>query len=592
MNTILKSRQAWPVLGGLLFCWAFFLWAAGRGFDFADDSFFLLMTANPNAFPWVTNFGDILHPLYIALGGSIVGFRIAGAVLLTICVVPFAWGLSRFLGGREVSQTFHITLLAVCACVFWQYDTWYPTPNYNLLDLCGLLLFFAGLLMATPSVDTGVSDAGDYGAAAIAAALAGIGLTVMVLVKATTAASAGALGLVWLLFLRPRHSLFSVAIAAAISASLVGAAILTIDGSVAVFLAGKSVALAEMKALDANGDLHGIASSITRPFSSELWKLMQSLPFLATMLALGFGWCWVTVTASRPTPRRQVASYAIAALFAVMVGWWRSIALEGGPVKGYHAWYVAMLVLFLILAGFVAWTLRSRIGRQQHRLLIGVIILAAAPISYAFGTDGVLILHAGSACVFWVAAMLATAFLLPDAWRPHLLMGTAFLVTVVTVGMLAGTMITPGHVGAPLWKQTEEIEIGALPARIRVEPAMAEYVQALQQGAKAHGFEPGMPIVDLSGAGPGMMFALGGRPVGAPWLHIQFSRGADLPTMYLNRAPKSQSHSAWLITGDDVDLARSVLKSQGINWPADYEEAGRAERPDKEWKQILWKPRG
>ena len=212
-------------------------------------------------------------------------------------------------------------------------------------------------------------------------------------------------------------------------------------------------------------------------------------------------------------------------------------------------------------------------------------------IVYALGTDTVLVLLAAGASIFWAAAMLLLTTLMPRSRRDSALNATAFLCAATTVGMLVGATITPGHFGAPIWRQTEIVELGPQRARIAVEPALAAYIRDLQRAAFQHGFEPGMPLVDLSALGPGTIFALGGQALGGPWLHVQFSRGPAQPRAILSRVPQARLHQAWLITGTDLDLPRTILASQGIELPTAYEEVGRASRSDVGWTQILWKPR-
>ena len=55
------------------------LYISDRGLDLADESFYLLLVKSPNdTIGWGSGFGQVLHPLYLALGKDWVLFRRAG----------------------------------------------------------------------------------------------------------------------------------------------------------------------------------------------------------------------------------------------------------------------------------------------------------------------------------------------------------------------------------------------------------------------------------------------------------------------------------------------------------------------------------
>lgn len=587
-----QDRATWPVVACLIVCWLIFLWAAAKGFDFRDESLYLVMVSRSYTGAVVTNFGDVLHPLYRLLGGDIGWFRVSGALILGGGALLFGLTFSRFLGaGRDLAAARLSVLTGLGACIFWQYDTWYPTPNYNTLNLCGLLLLFSGLIASTFSADRSKLSSAIFREALVPATLSGLGLCIVALTKPTTCATGVILGLAWVGFLRPRRPVLYVALTAAISAILLAAAFTLIDGSIPSFIARKFLALNDLRAADTNGDLHGITGSITAPFSHDRWKLLQGIPFVAAMLAIGVGWSWLLLSATIRPSCQRAAIIAVAALLGVVVAWWRAVALLGGGIKGYHAWYLALLLMLVALSAYSAWSLKGRFHSDQRRVLAAAMILALTPLIYAFGSDTLLILHAGSAGIFWAAAMMLVAQLAPPSRKAKAVHGVALLCATATIGMLAGTMITPGHDRAPIWQQTVPVTIGPQNATLSVQPQIAAYIVALQRAAHDHGFKKGMAIVDLAGMGPGMEFVLGGKVLGAPFLRVE--NGSAQPRALLNRVPKADLRRAWVVTGPAAYLntARAILLSQGIEFPRDYEKVGEAKRDDAGWIQTLWKPR-
>src|SRR5215469_14154727 len=95
-----SSAGVW--LSGLcvLIYWAMFLWASGRGYDFSDEAFQLITISDPDSYRLGdTDFGQIWHPLYVLLNGSIAELRVAAFVVLTTCGAVFAASILRFAFG-------------------------------------------------------------------------------------------------------------------------------------------------------------------------------------------------------------------------------------------------------------------------------------------------------------------------------------------------------------------------------------------------------------------------------------------------------------------------------------------------------------
>src|SRR5262245_19937584 len=105
---------------GLVFCWALLLWAAGRGLDLTDDAHYLIWAADPFRYDWsVYEFGYLVHPLYLALGGDIAALRIAGAVILNLCALVFALTIWPLLAERAPAGAKAAVLLAIMAASLW-----------------------------------------------------------------------------------------------------------------------------------------------------------------------------------------------------------------------------------------------------------------------------------------------------------------------------------------------------------------------------------------------------------------------------------------------------------------------------------------
>jgi hypothetical protein len=572
-------------------CWAMLVWASGRGFDRQDEGYYLLALSDPDSFRSVTDYGYVWAPLYRLLGGDIAGLRIAGAAILQACGLLFAAMLWRFAGLGETAARFRIiSVAALSLCAFWQYTGWLATPNYNILNLCGLLLFFAGLMGA------GVDRSGRAPSVAQLMApivLVAAGLALTALAKPTTFVAAAVVGVAWIVLVRPPRPLFCAVAVAVLTGAILLVAVLMISGGVGAYLETKAAAFNEFQARPNNRlDAARIVGAVTRPLAPSGWgKIAAIAPPVIVLFSAGLIWAW---TAASPRRDRAKAALGWSALgvIGVATAWLRAgDGLEPESWKGFLAWYLVLAIPLAVSIGLFAWPMRHGLTAERRRALIVAVILLLTPVVYSVGTNALLVLHMSGAIIFWAAAAVMVIGQAPADRRPTMLGGLAVLCVVATLGVLVGTLIAPKKTGWPLSAPAQTAALGPDGARLAVEPETARYYGALRAMAQAHGFAPRTPVIDLAGYGPGGVFVLGGRPAGdARNLHAE-PRGA--PVQIMNWGDAADLRRAWVVTSDrdGPGEAQKVLASRGLNFPDGYEKVGAAEHARTGWRETLWKPR-
>lgn len=601
-----SSAGLWTAGLCVLAYWAVFVWASGKGYDFSDEAFQLISISDPRAYRLGdSDFGWIWHPLYLALDGSIAGLRIGGLAALTMSASLFGVAVLRFAHGAIKFDAARITIiLGIAASVAWQYQGWRATPNYNILNLCALLLLFAGLFDAA-RLDHNLQSEAIYDGATIArAALCAFGIDLMLLTKATTPVIAIPLGIVPLFLLRKRHALYFIGLTAGIAALLLIIWIMVIDGGFAAFMSSKLRAISYLSTPD--GDVHGITASVSGAFSKKWIDVLGASSFAAILFVLGLIWSCLLVPPRSKRAELQWAAYIVAAVIGFLVFWWRDQDLQlMQSFRGFRLWRLPLLFVLLAFTLRILWLTKFDIDSQRMRIFIAAAILAIMPVAYAFGSEALIVWKVAEAGIFWAGAMILLAAMAPIADRDHLLPAIAFLCGATSLGLLIGTMELPGRIGAPVWEQTVAVTLGPETSRIAVNSAAADYIDGFQRDARANGFGMGVPVVDLSEVGPGLTFALGGKPVGAiSWLFgygdvsDQSQRrailGSEVPAVIRELAdvPDATLRRAWIITGAPAysGVVRMVLTSRGINFPERYRLVRRNSRSDLGWTQSLWKP--
>lgn len=124
---------------------------SGYGIDFTDESYYLVLIADPFQYDWsVSQFGFIYHPLYLALDGNIASIRRANVGITFL----LSWILvDRYLKFILPDDSIHALKRIIMAAGFALaslaiFRSWLLTPSYNSLAIQSLFISSIGLLLA------------------------------------------------------------------------------------------------------------------------------------------------------------------------------------------------------------------------------------------------------------------------------------------------------------------------------------------------------------------------------------------------------------------------------------------------------------
>jgi hypothetical protein len=583
-----RTRMTWIsllILVGFIICWGILFWGMGKGYDFTDDAHYLIWASHPFIYPWsVSEFGVLWHPIYKLVGGDIKSFRLAGAAILSSSAAIFGWAVWRFVADRLPAACALPLILAITTSSFWAYLFWLPTPGYNDLNLCGLLLFSAGLTFAVPTAGSQLLRAGAIETAA-KAAFTSFGACIIAFAKPTSAIGAGLIGLVWLIVFRPQRSLLFVGCVAMFSLIFFSAIVFPLDGNFQTFIQRK---LTGVHMLAIHSPTHGL-DAMWRSLTDPLVDLVTFPPIrnlMLVMLAIWFCWANLALWASiRLTRLVNFISFVIAVGVAIVVADWR---IRGSATQEYYVALIAPMMLTIALA--LALTVKG-MHSKDRRLFAIAAIAATLPMIFSVGSGTPAIYHASQASIFWFTAAIILAVIAPTEVRSRIFAGTVMFASSLTVGILVGAIADPYRLHEPMWKQTERVEIGALSSELLVDHSTASYIKDLQEAAAAHDFKLGMPIIDLTGASPGTVFALGGEAPGIPWLSGGYVGSPAYVRETLSRVPHEHLRQAWVLTTTGTDtVPDAVLRSLDLDFPHGYQTVGQACMGVPCVEHILWKP--
>jgi hypothetical protein len=566
---------------GLLLCWIIFAWASGRGFDITDDAYYLIWISNPFLYDWsFTEFAFLAHPIYKLIGGNIALLRIVGAALLNACSLVFALATWRLLAPLLPPSARAPYVLAILTASMWAFIWWIPSPGYNPMNLCGVLLFFAALAAVTPVPPAQIGTAYIVAAAVLGA----LGCVICVLSRATTAVAIVILAALWAIVLRPPRLRIFILSGVVSGIVLLLAASYLIDGGVQAFVQRK---IAGYELLALYGPAHSlgiiwplIVEAFTvsfHPVDSSVLVVTFAFLVLLRLRRQSDGWFDVLIVA--------VFAFALSALVAI---------LRIGPSDFVSSSYptVMRIPLMLTIAFAVAFICLSGAEHWRHIVLATVIALAA--FASAIGSGNRLTNQATLGGIFFFAACFLLAARFPATVRTRAFALAVAFSSLLPPAVLVGAMANPYRLAAPMWQQTERVTVGPHGAMLSVDASTAAYIRDLQEIAQSNGFEIGTPIIDLSGRSPGAVFALGAEAPGESWLNSNSTGSVPYVKEILSRVPREKLRCAWVLTNPDGRLAlpQTVLTSLGLDFPRSYKQVGTSFLALRGETHVLWKPCG
>lgn len=588
------SATIWIGVGCLVACVAMLAWMAGKGGRLNGTLAYMIADIGQGP-PYrykVSFFDDLWHPLFVAMGGSIRAFRVAASLLLGLCGGYCGCALARLVGARQRRAAAGL-VLALAVATFWIL-AWDFYPAYNMVNLGGLLLFFGGLLAATPALALDPNVAGRPAAAgeerfrAAPAVISGVGLALMALVKITSAVAVIPLGALWLLGVRPRSPWRWVLLAGGPALALWTAALLALVGGIGPYWRGARMDL-QWEAAQAHGLMagpHGLGDAFLALFRT----LHTQLPLVALALFVpALVWSGL-VLHEQDRHGGRAARLQRVALYGIPIGLAAAIPVMGLRDDTFNSYYYIGLLLTPLLFS-AAWTWRVWLGRERHvagagRVLAAAAVLAAVPVAFGFGSNANLLFFLIAGSVFWAAAMFTMSALLPAEQRPRAWGHTSLLIGLATVGLVSSLALIPLFDAPPSWRQTARVEMGS-GGQVEVPPDTAAYLEAMRTAARENGFVPGMPLLDFTDHGIGVIATLG-----AALNPLVYGHGPLAVEFSMARRPNLAWTCTWMLTEDPPPAAdvEGVLRAAGIDFPGGY-AAVAAERPPEYAKAlILWRP--
>jgi hypothetical protein len=514
--------------------WLFYY--SSYGIDFTDESFYLVWMSNPfNYALSATQFGFIYHPLYLIFDGNIAALRQVNILLTfsltwafcnvfikTIFDKVFLRNTHRFIISGAFATAGLVSLIFAGA--------WLPTLSYNSLALQALLIAATGILLAEKHVSH-TSVTGWF--------LIGISGWLTFMGKPTTAAALClVIGLYLFVTKKLSVRLLAVALLTVITGLIFSA--LSIDGSIFVFIARLKGGVEIASTL---GGGHSV-SQLLRWDEFQLDSHPKEILIISTISIL--------LVAYLVQAKIKILVFcgfmllvAIAVAILLMVLGFVHETLNTGQFQNHLLWAVPFAAILFGISKYRYKDL-SLIFRMPWALAFTLLVF---PHVYAFGTGGNYWILASNAGVFWIFAGLI--FLRPITSNGKLvllLLPFGFAVQLLTVALVMSGMESPYRQPQPLHQNNSKTEIGKPSSTLMLSKGFSQYFNEAVRGANQSGFKKGIPMIDLTGQSPGILYAMGASNIGQAWTIGGYPGSEALAIAALSKVTCQELAAAWLLS--------------------------------------------
>ena len=538
---------------------------ADHGLDLSDESFYLLCIESPGEYPIsVSEFGRVLSIPHAALGANLVSFRQLNLVATYGLALVVAYQLlGKWLGNLgctgfmrlAVSATFALPSLTVMSY-------WLITPSYNSLNGIAYLLVCVAVF-SEPKTDHGRLRA---------AILIGFGGYLSFMAKPTSAAALGLMVfvLVWVIERWNWKSLV-VAIFTALFCLLV---------TMYLFAGGPVAYVNELRetiAVDMD-PTHSFSKLLqwNSPHLDKRWRIVFGASCLILFVLLRFrqrkkmvafnGWAAKTAVCSMIA----LGGLAIVAMWSdfqgISIGFLEHRSDEYGRKERY---------LFLSTLSVVVLAVFFR--QVDRRRFATACFLFWLPYAFAFGTNINYWDKGATVAFYWVISLVVAISAVPlkQHQMSYVLVIASFL-PLFCILDLQNAYTQPYRQRAFNENVMKPVIVGSGETELLMVEETADLIDVLRQSASAAGFEPGTPVLDLSGQGIGLIYMIGGKNFpgawsaqGTPWAQKSLRQG-------LVRRRNDGLDKLWILKKENWENSNSeqVLEAVGLSM-ADFVEVVR-----------------
>lgn len=490
------------------------LFSSLYGFDFTDEGFYLNLISNPADYDSISLFGYIYNPIYSNFG--IIGLRVINALVIYFSIMGVFAHILRLNFKKLTLQEiilFSFSFSSAGLIVFVFNGLWLHTPSYNHLTFIGLIVSAWGILL------TDKNESSFFSLLVLV-----FGVWIVFLGKISSAAIL-VLILLGLLAYKTYIGMLDKPIKT-YTTIITLVVIFTIITDVMLYSRGGIYQNFELAYQNVQ-ILGGHSKSL---FRLEIFNLISAINLKHFLIFL------VTFFASYRINNQSSLSVQLAwpILIVVMLTFSRpSTHLIAYPV---------ILGYFFILLRKVKWNyLRDRSA---------CVIFLFFPYVYAFGTNNSYWIPISSSFVFLIFFLL----FITNEEQIKFLKSFALVMQILSLYFILTGLQHPYRQATNIFDANFSAEVNGESVQVKSETAYLINNAQRVFLSETKEFSPDEKfVIDLTGLYPGLIYAIGGRSLGSPWMLAGYPGSIQLASNYLIRVPCSDLSRAWLIASAQIE---------------------------------------
>jgi hypothetical protein len=537
-----------------------------NGMELSDEGYYLLCIKNP----WLynnlsTQFGFIYYYLFNLLDNDVAYLRLFNFIIIFLCSfiyynLFFCLFFKNNLLNNKLIKNILIFIFSSFTMII--YALWIPTPNYNLLNYTGLIITTIGIFL----IELSQFSRKNLKSRSLAGwGLIGIGGYLVFMAKPQSAAGLALLVLLWALISK-RLTLKGLTLAVLISLGLLLASSLLLDGSVGEFIMRYKRALA----IEKMSNIHSLSKLlIIAPdfIITAFWP--QAFIFLAALLGWGAA---LAHFSDLPNKSHWLIFVTSSALAIAALLYFFQDTLSYIFAKG--------ILLGLSPAGLVLHDRLKRISSEPARFGMALLLFAMSLV-YGLGSNNPAIMG-WSLSSFMIFAGFVLLAVKPGPSSIFRLAGLALTGVVILASIMAATWRQPYRQLTPLWAADISIGVPENSGKLRMPGYQAQFFESVYEIVSRAEFEPGTPVIDLTGKLPAVTYAMGGHFPNSPWLNSGYSGSLQTFRFALNSLTCVELASAWVFMYANPlpnHYSPDILAETGLEHQNHYQLVGTARLP-------------
>ena len=546
LNYFLILSSFFLILGIILF-----FYNANKGFDFTDEGYYFNRLEGGSYKYSFTNFSEILRPLYLLLNKDIVLLRQSNIIIsfvlgyLLITQVFEKLNLSDYLfkDNKLLKNIFFLVISSISLFEILQIKLY--TPSYNNLCFFGLVISSLALIRIYNSRNNSFFD------------FLFLSLSIYLLFLSKPPAC---FILIFSIFLgsiftnkKLKVQIFSVLIGLIIG----------------ILSLSKFHDIQIINLLNTYKNIYGIlqltesTNSFSYMFKDTFFLVIDCFLNLSYILYWTLFYLNIYFDNNFISKKFRIVFwfsklYLISPIFTILLFRDKVIFL----ISLFFALPISLLICYLILY-------KKIINKNKFILFLTILLM---PYFYTLGTNNQYIYTSSRVPIFFVISsfiliseLLINRSSILTRKLERLLVVFSILSTIIFFNFLSTFNMNPYRQEPNLFSYKNSFLIGGN-TELKVSNSAYKYLSESYNNIKKNNFKNNQLILDLTGRSPGFIFAMGGKPLIAPWILGGYPVSNKVFLNKLEKVNIEELRNSWILTepGTARTLDENLLKTKGI----------------------------